>query len=426
MPPIGNELPINRDAVANVGNYARDFSEAQPYKHIRIDSFLDEDFATGLINEFPAFKSEETKTETGGEGRKLTKPNLSEHGPTFQKLAKMFASAEFLKWLSQLTSIEDLTWGGENLWGGGTHDNVNRAELDLHVDFNYDESSGLHRRINALIFLNREWETSWGGQSELAEDPWDPDNKNIKKYDPIWNRLILFETSERSWHGFPRIKIPAGKEHISRRSVAAYFYTKSRPANEVVGSHSTFYAQRHIPESVKPGAVLSDEDYKELRHIIKKRDTFLRIKQNKETSLSERVAAQRKRIVELEKKLRVPLVGYCRQIGEVTGFYSDDRMAGELKFVVRPTKDTSTISVIGMLPKTVLPGSPVELRCAGNVARANYSPGDPVSLTLSTALKANTDYELTVSSPNARSGKAAGLNADGRPLGLAITMIKIE
>ncbi|HEY5237281.1 MAG TPA: 2OG-Fe(II) oxygenase, partial [Rhizomicrobium sp.] len=244
------ELPISRDAIENVGKYAREFNSATPYKHICIDRFLDEDFATALIAEFPVFKAEETRTETGTQGRKLTKPNLSNHGPNFRKLAAMFSSPQFLRWLSELTAIEDLSWGGENMWGGGTHDNQNHADLDFHVDFNFDESTGLHRRLNALIFLNREWEPEWGGQSEMAEDPWDSENRNIKRYEPVWNRLILFETNERSWHGFPRIKIPADKSHLSRRSVAAYFYTKTRPQNEIVGSHSTFYVQRHIPETV--------------------------------------------------------------------------------------------------------------------------------------------------------------------------------
>ena len=315
MIPVDGKLPINEDAIVNVGEYAQAFSSAKPYKHICIDKFLDEDFASRLIAEFPVFKVEETRTDSGktGQGQKLTKPNLSNHGPSFKKLSEMFASSEFLNWLSELTSIDDLSWGGENMWGGGTHDNVNRAELDFHVDFNYDESTGLHRRLNALIFLNREWDPSWGGQSEMAEDPWNPDNKNITRYKPAWNRLILFETSERSWHGFPRIRIPAGKEHISRRSVAAYFYTKTRPEHEIVGSHSTFYVQRHIPETVKPGAVLSEEDYKELRQIIKKRDMFLRIKQNKEATLGERIAAQRKRIAALEQSLHA-----AREAGTVS------------------------------------------------------------------------------------------------------------
>jgi hypothetical protein len=155
-----------------------------------------------------------------------------------------------------------------------------------------------------LIFLNKEWQPEWGGQSELAEDPWDPDNQTIKTYEPIWNRLVLFETNERSWHGFPRIRLPADKKHVTRKSIAAYFYTKTRPPEEIVGEHSTFYVQRHIPKSVKPGQVLSEEDYAEIQRIVKKRDVFLRIKQGKESALGAKVAQQRGRIHQLEEQLR--------------------------------------------------------------------------------------------------------------------------
>ena len=48
------------------------------------------------------------------------------------------------------------------------------------------------------------------------------------------------ETNELSWHGFPRISLPAEKKHLSRKSLALYFYTKDRPSEEIKGGHATF------------------------------------------------------------------------------------------------------------------------------------------------------------------------------------------
>jgi hypothetical protein len=106
----------------------------------------------------------------------------------------------------------------------------------------------------------------------------------------------MFETNEYSWHGFPRITLPADKKHLSRKSLAMYFYTKERPPAEIVGAHTTFYIQRPLPPTVQPGQVLSHEDYHLIRHLIDKRDAFLKFYQDKEIRDSETIAALRKHV----------------------------------------------------------------------------------------------------------------------------------
>jgi hypothetical protein len=88
---------------------------------------------------------------------------------------------------------------------------------------------------------------------------------------------VLFETSERSWHGFPRIAVPEDRRtEISRRSIAVYFYTEERPADEVRPEHATVYVPRHLPEHVRPGHTLSESDVAILRDLLARRDMHLR------------------------------------------------------------------------------------------------------------------------------------------------------
>ncbi|MCL2930450.1 MAG: 2OG-Fe(II) oxygenase [Trichodesmium sp. MAG_R01] len=129
------------------------------------------------------------------------------------------------------------------MYGGGTHENLPGAELDVHVDFNYDTINGYHRRLNLLLYLNDDWEEDWVGAIEVLSNPLDfyNDNLNIKTYNCIRNRCLIFETNEYSWHGFQKINLPENRSHLSRKLMSIYLYTKDRPQEERVANHGTFY-----------------------------------------------------------------------------------------------------------------------------------------------------------------------------------------
>jgi len=82
----------------------------------------------------------------------------------------------------------------------------------------------------------------------------------ITSFLPIFNRALLFETNESSWHGFPIIDLPPDKQHLSRKSISVYFYSRDRPKDEIAPEHGTFYVQRPLPFRIAAGHVLTDAD----------------------------------------------------------------------------------------------------------------------------------------------------------------------
>jgi len=116
-----------------------------------------------------------------------------------------------------------------------THENVNGQELDCHVDFNFQIEGGFHRRANLLLYLNREWDPNWGGAIELHSDPRQPDTDQFTEFNVTFNRAVIFETNEYSWHGFRKIQLPQDRLHISRKCLSIYLYTRERPAHEIAG-----------------------------------------------------------------------------------------------------------------------------------------------------------------------------------------------
>ena len=127
------------------------------------------------------------------------------------------------------------------------HQTAARGHLDVHVDFNFLEERQWHRRANLLIFFNREWPAEWGGEFEL----WDAEVKvRHHAHLPIFNRCVVFETNEISFHGVSAVKCPPGQ---ARKSFAAYYYTTAAPAHWGGQSHSTIFRAR--PDEFLKGTV---------------------------------------------------------------------------------------------------------------------------------------------------------------------------
>jgi 2-oxoglutarate-Fe(II)-dependent oxygenase superfamily protein len=271
---------LNPASEERAEEHRRQFWEALPFPHVCIDEFLEPWAADQLLEQFPSFAGPQAINELGEVGRKAVFERLSDIGPFYKDMASYLGSAGFAEFLSRVTGIEGLMWGGESMYGGGTHENLEGIDLDPHVDFNYDDRTKLHRRLNVLVFLNREWEEAWGGQLELHADPRDPARNYVRSFLPTFNRCVIFETTERSWHGFPRIVLPPDKKHLSRKSLAVYFYTRERPPEETAGAHTTLYVQRPLPSTVRPGEVLSPEDYQVVQELIHKRDVFIKVYQD--------------------------------------------------------------------------------------------------------------------------------------------------
>jgi len=135
--------------------------------------------------------------------------------------------------------------------------------------------------------LNPEWDAGWGGSLELLRDPLAPAAEgHVAAVLPLANRAVLFETTERSWHGFRRIKLPPDKRSLSRRSIAVYFYTKERPAEEAAASHGTVYYQRPLPDQIEPGYTLTEPDVEELQILLARRDTQIKFLYDRERRFS--------------------------------------------------------------------------------------------------------------------------------------------
>jgi len=145
------------------------FQTAKPFRHVVIDDFLEPSACEALLRDFPAFNEKYAADEHGGVGRKAVVERAASISPFYRSFHDYINSAPFLGAMSALTGIDDLI-SDPTLFGGGTHENLAGQGLNVHVDFNIDERRMLHRRVNLLIYLNKEWDETWGGAIELHFD----------------------------------------------------------------------------------------------------------------------------------------------------------------------------------------------------------------------------------------------------------------
>jgi Rps23 Pro-64 3,4-dihydroxylase Tpa1-like proline 4-hydroxylase len=236
---------------ATVERLKKYFNEIPPYRHFYIDGFLKEEFANKLYENFPA-PDDMTRKYNGLNEKKAEGTDFSKFNPAFQELKDQLAKPEINEWLTKITGIKDV-FSIDDPLGAGVHQGENGSYLDIHIDFNIHPNLNIYRRLNLLIFLNKNWKEEYGGHSEM----WNADVSELgAAYLPSWNRCVVFESSQISYHGYAKINIPPGE---SRKSFFNYYYTKEHEGGENKYHDTVFKARpeeglaKKIKTDVKEG-----------------------------------------------------------------------------------------------------------------------------------------------------------------------------
>lgn len=204
----------------------------QPFPHWVIDGMFDEDVLRVILEEWPhpgdmLFKACATSV----------KAHISEwdkFGRVTADFIRQLNGQKFLDQMEDMTGIEGLIADPE-LKGGGLHEIPPGGFLKMHVDFNWHPRLQAVRKLNLLLYLNEEWK--WNGDLILSPDG----TERATSIAPIFNRCVVFPTTETSWHGHPDpLRAPR-----SRKSIALYYYVKE----EMPKVHSTIYVRDPIEEA---------------------------------------------------------------------------------------------------------------------------------------------------------------------------------
>jgi 2OG-Fe(II) oxygenase superfamily len=412
---------ISEVVKADVQHHQAVFMSARPFRHVVIDDFLETENAERLLDDFPSFGTEEIDNE-GGRAIDGNLAGISDFYATFEQYVMR---TEFLNLISRITGIEDLL-PDERRFGGGTLESFQGQEEDPHLDSNYDEQRWVHRRLNLILYLSKEWDEAWGGLLELHSNPRRPDENEIKAILPLFNRCVIFETREHSWHGFTRIQLPADKQNVSRRSISITLYSKERAAEEIVPPHGTFWVQRPLPKHIRTGHLLSEDDVEDIQRLIVKRDRWLEHYHHQELDHSREIKALRGYVHELESKSRLPLTGYVLQRGLIQGYWADGCVAKYLRTELVAIKDASHILLFGYVP-SYFPAKNLIIIQAGTFKDVRFIPNTGnFEVQFPVEIKGGSTIDFSIQATESMSGQRAGLNQDTREAAFLVTEIRFE
>lgn len=230
-------LPLDR--MTQVAESARrSYLEARPFPHVFIDDFFEATLLERVLAEFPAAGAISWQRFDSGREIKLASSKERSFGSITRLLMYHMNSMTFLEFVSRVTGIEHLI-PDPSFDGGGLHQILPGGKLGVHADYNKHPLYGLDRRVNVLLYLNKDWREEYGGHLEL----WDRDMQRCEaRVLPMFNRLMIFGTTDFTYHGHPDpLRCPAG---VTRKSLALYYFTNGRPEEEVSGAHRTLFRER--------------------------------------------------------------------------------------------------------------------------------------------------------------------------------------
>jgi Rps23 Pro-64 3,4-dihydroxylase Tpa1-like proline 4-hydroxylase len=218
---------------------APQYAAAEPFPHIVLDGLFDDAALDAVLRDFPT--PDAMRSWLNFDSPREKKLGFFHERSTVSDTIRRFLDAmngfETLLFLEKLTGIGGLI-PDPYFAGGGPHQIEPGGYLKVHADFNVHPKLRLDRRLNMLVYLNRDWREEWGGHLELWDASLSAPRQRIL---PVFNRTVIFSTTDTSYHGHPHpLTSPPG---VTRKSVSFYYYTAGRPEEERSAPHDTIFPE---------------------------------------------------------------------------------------------------------------------------------------------------------------------------------------
>ncbi len=230
-------------------NKAEVYRDNKPFPNIYFDDFLPLEAAEAALEHFPEPRQLTWSQFNNSNEKKLAFDAVEKLPAPVRDVLHFLNSRPILQFLETLTGIQGLVPDPYYV-GGGIHQIEPGGKLEIHADFNRHTKLKLDRRINMLVYLNKDWKEEYGGHFELWNRQMTCAEQTIL---PLFNRCAIFSTTSSSYHGHPKpLACPLGR---TRKSIATYYYSNGRPEEEASESHSTLFQRRPGAKEPKPSAI---------------------------------------------------------------------------------------------------------------------------------------------------------------------------
>lgn len=201
------------------------FAQARPFNYAVIDNFFTDDVAQHLVAEFPEYNGTawHAHYHNALEDKKACNRWDAFPSETYKAFSYLTGS-EFTSYMQQILNDTNLV-ADVGLHGGGWHAHTKGGKNNVHLDYSIHPKLDLQRKLNIIIYMSPDWNTGWEGGLELWDHNADINGpgKCITTVENKFNRAVIFDTTQNSWHGLPKeLNCPKG---VVRKSLAVYYVT---------------------------------------------------------------------------------------------------------------------------------------------------------------------------------------------------------
>lgn len=202
-----------------------------------IDNLLPTEYAKQVSDSFdsknPAWREMNSFRE-----RKLTTKQYDQFAPILKDITFAFQDAKVIQIVENITGIANQI-PDQHLYAGGLSMMRSGDFLDPHIDNSHDGDQKVYRRLNLLYYVTQNWKIEDGGHLEL----WDDSVLQPQTIPSFFNRLVLMETHDRSWHSVSKVK----KSDGLRKCVSNYYFSEISPNGKKYSHVTSFMARPEQP-----------------------------------------------------------------------------------------------------------------------------------------------------------------------------------
>lgn len=181
--------------------------ECYPFRHLVIDDWAEPELVRAAAMEWPDENWAHWHRYDNG---KLATKDPLRHPPACAELIRRMLCLP----IGDLLSVAN-TFGDWNCYGGGMHSMPPGSQLGVHLDSDHHPVMPWRRAANAVLYVS-DWDKSYGGDFELWNET---GSKCEKAIDPLFNRLIIFEPTDHSYHAVFR-----NNSELTRKSLSVFFW----------------------------------------------------------------------------------------------------------------------------------------------------------------------------------------------------------
>ena len=180
----------------------------RPFRHRVIDDWTDSELVLAAEAEWPDQRWPFWHRYENG---KLASKDPLRYPPACAELVRRMLCLP----ISNLLGVAD-AFGDWNCHAAGLHAMPTDSSLGVHLDSDHHPITRWQRAVNAVLYVNRNWQPEWGGAFEL----WDSTGQScLERIEPRFNRLVLFEPTDVAWHAVAPVRGPD-----MRRTLTVFFW----------------------------------------------------------------------------------------------------------------------------------------------------------------------------------------------------------